>query len=98
VVTPFSDVGGDRVKEYVEQTPSFLDLVVPLLNWFVDGRLGLPGIIHGVEIATDFFTGNFAPKASIQAARYSICAVYQLVFPLGPTVMNTLNRIVVVSI
>jgi allantoicase len=39
-------------------------------NWFVYGRLGLPGIIHGVEIATDFFTGNFAPKASLQAARY----------------------------
>jgi hypothetical protein len=42
---------------------------VPTGSWWWVSRLGLPGIIHGVEIATDFFTGNFAPKASLQAAR-----------------------------
>jgi allantoicase len=30
-------------------------------------RLGLPGIIHGVDIDTSHFTGNFPPSASIDA-------------------------------
>ncbi|WP_339715268.1 allantoicase [uncultured Sneathiella sp.] len=30
-------------------------------------RLGLPGIIHGVNIDTSHFTGNFPPSASIDA-------------------------------
>jgi allantoicase len=30
-------------------------------------RLGLPGIIHGVDIDTRHFTGNFPPAASIEA-------------------------------
>lgn len=30
-------------------------------------RLGVPGIIHGVDIDTRFFTGNFPPEASIDA-------------------------------
>jgi allantoicase len=30
-------------------------------------RLGIPGIVHGVDIDTRFFTGNFPPHASIDA-------------------------------
>ena len=30
-------------------------------------RLGVPGVIHGVDIDTSFFTGNFPPQASIEA-------------------------------
>ena len=30
-------------------------------------RLGLPGRIHGFDIDTSFFTGNFPPDASIDA-------------------------------
>ena len=32
-------------------------------------QLGLPGSVFGVELDTAFFTGNFAPRASVQAAR-----------------------------
>lgn len=31
-------------------------------------QLGVPGIIHGFDVDTSFFTGNYAPYASIQAA------------------------------
>lgn len=30
-------------------------------------RLGVPGIVHGVNIDTSFFTGNFPPRVSIDA-------------------------------
>ncbi len=30
-------------------------------------RLGVPGVLHGVDIDTHFFTGNFPPKASLEA-------------------------------
>ena len=30
-------------------------------------RLGVPGVVHGVEIDTSFFTGNFPPAASLEA-------------------------------
>jgi allantoicase len=30
-------------------------------------RLGVPGILHGVDINTQFFTGNFPPQASLEA-------------------------------
>lgn len=30
-------------------------------------RLGMPGVIHGVDVDTRFFTGNFPPGASIDA-------------------------------
>ncbi|MDH3430875.1 MAG: allantoicase [Gammaproteobacteria bacterium] len=30
-------------------------------------RLGVPGVIHGVDIDTSFFTGNYPPQASIDA-------------------------------
>jgi allantoicase len=30
-------------------------------------RLGIPGIVHGVDIDTSFFTGNYPPGASIDA-------------------------------
>ena len=32
-------------------------------------HLGLPGVIRGVCFDTAYFTGNFAPKISIQASR-----------------------------
>ncbi|ROI33889.1 Allantoicase [Anabarilius grahami] len=50
-------------------------------EWFAPGRnllkvghdwcivqLGVPGIIYGFDVDTSFFTGNYAPYASIQAA------------------------------
>ena len=30
-------------------------------------RLGIPGVVHGVDIDTSHFTGNFPPQASIEA-------------------------------
>ena len=30
-------------------------------------RLGIPGVVHGFDIDTSFFTGNFPPQASIDA-------------------------------
>lgn len=30
-------------------------------------KLGIPGVIHGIEIDTAFFTGNHAPRFSLQA-------------------------------
>ena len=30
-------------------------------------RLGIPGVVHGVDIDTNFFTGNFPPHASIES-------------------------------
>jgi len=30
-------------------------------------KLGLPGVLHGVDIDTSFFTGNYPPHASIEA-------------------------------
>ena len=30
-------------------------------------RLGVPGVMHGVNIDTSYFTGNFPPQASIEA-------------------------------
>jgi allantoicase len=30
-------------------------------------RLGMPGLVHGVVIDTSFFTGNFPPRASLEA-------------------------------
>ena len=32
-------------------------------------KLGLPGLVHGLVLDTSFFTGNFAPRASVQAAK-----------------------------
>ncbi|KAI1897354.1 hypothetical protein AGOR_G00082450 [Albula goreensis] len=31
-------------------------------------QLGVPGVIHGFDVDTSFFTGNYAPSVSIQAA------------------------------
>ncbi|MFI7544170.1 allantoicase [Actinoplanes sp. NPDC049599] len=31
-------------------------------------RLGAPGVVHGVDIDTAFFTGNYPPHASVEAA------------------------------
>jgi len=30
-------------------------------------RLGLPGVVHGVDIDTSFFTGNYPPQVSLEA-------------------------------
>ena len=30
-------------------------------------RLGVPGVVHGVDIDTSFFTGNYPPQASLDA-------------------------------
>jgi allantoicase len=30
-------------------------------------RLGIPGVLHGIDIDTSYFTGNFPPEASIEA-------------------------------
>ena len=30
-------------------------------------RLGVPGVVHGVDIDTSYFTGNYPPEASIEA-------------------------------
>jgi len=40
---------------------------IPGHDWCII-KLGLPGIISGVELDTSFFTGNYAPRASVQAA------------------------------
>ena len=41
---------------------------IPGHDWCII-QLGLPGNIFGVEVDTSYFTGNFAPRASLQAAR-----------------------------
>ncbi|XP_069461111.1 probable inactive allantoicase isoform X2 [Ambystoma mexicanum] len=40
---------------------------VPGHDWCLI-QLGVPGIIHGFDVDTRFFTGNYAPRISIQAA------------------------------
>ncbi|MEE6476723.1 hypothetical protein FKM82_011193 [Ascaphus truei] len=40
---------------------------IPGHDWCVI-QLGVPGIIHGFDVDTCFFTGNYAPRISIQAA------------------------------
>ncbi|XP_063434625.1 allantoicase-like [Mytilus trossulus] len=40
---------------------------IPGHDWCII-QLGVPGVIVGVDIDTSFFTGNYTPKASIQAA------------------------------
>ena len=41
---------------------------IPGHDWCII-KLGLAGMVHGVQLDTSFFTGNFAPRASVQAAR-----------------------------
>lgn len=43
---------------------------IPGHDWCIL-KLGAPCIIKGFTVDTAFFTGNFAPKISIQAARLS---------------------------
>ena len=40
---------------------------IPGHDWCII-KLGLPGTVHGVELDTSFFTGNYAPRASVQGA------------------------------
>ena len=50
--------------------------MLPLCRCII--KLGLAGRVHGVELDTSYFTGNYAPRASVQAARYrgtvALCA------------------------
>ena len=39
---------------------------IPGHDWSII-KLGLPGKISGIELDTSFFTGNYAPRASVQA-------------------------------
>ncbi|HEX7718956.1 MAG TPA: allantoicase [Woeseiaceae bacterium] len=41
---------------------------VPGHDWCIV-RLGIPGIVHGLDIDTRHFTGNFPPEASVDACR-----------------------------
>uniref|UniRef100_A0A3B3RF44 Allantoate amidinohydrolase n=1 Tax=Paramormyrops kingsleyae TaxID=1676925 RepID=A0A3B3RF44_9TELE len=40
---------------------------IPGHDWCII-QLGIPGVIHGFDVDTSFFTGNHAPSVSIQAA------------------------------
>ncbi|XP_014000390.1 allantoicase isoform X1 [Salmo salar] len=40
---------------------------IPGHDWCII-QLGVPGIIHGLDVDTSFFTGNYSPFASVQAA------------------------------
>lgn len=40
---------------------------IPGHDWCII-KLGIPGLIKGLDIDTAYFTGNFPPKASIQVA------------------------------
>lgn len=40
---------------------------IPGHDWCII-KLGIPGVIHGLDIDTSHFTGNYPPKASVQAA------------------------------
>ena len=42
------------------------------------GVSGVPGIIHGVDVDTSYFTGNFAPRFSMQAACLDSCCKSKL--------------------
>ena len=39
----------------------------PGVDWAIV-RLGVPGVVHGVVVDTSWFTGNFPPYASVEAA------------------------------
>ena len=40
---------------------------IPGHDWCII-KLGIPGVIKGIDIDTAYFTGNFPPKASVQVA------------------------------
>jgi len=40
---------------------------IPGHDWCII-KLGIPGVIKGLDIDTSFFTGNYPPKVSLQAA------------------------------
>ncbi|XP_069829168.1 probable inactive allantoicase [Dendropsophus ebraccatus] len=40
---------------------------IPGHDWCII-ELGVPGVIHGFHVDTHFFTGNYAPRISVQAA------------------------------
>ena len=52
-------------------------------------QLGLPGTVQGIELDTSFFTGNFAPRASLQAIRHhspTLCSPFLL--PPSPNLIS----------
>ncbi|XP_071793743.1 allantoicase-like [Asterias amurensis] len=48
-------------------------------------QLGISGLIHGVDVDTSYFTGNYAPRISIQAA----CLGDDIVFPKRTATMGS---------
>ncbi|XP_032877547.1 probable allantoicase [Amblyraja radiata] len=50
---------------------------IPGHDWCVI-QLGVPGVIHGIDVDTSYFTGNYAPRMSIQAACLKADAVPDL--------------------
>ncbi|XP_038070976.1 allantoicase-like [Patiria miniata] len=57
---------------------------IPGHDWCIV-KLGIPGLISGIEADTSFFTGNFAPNISIQGA----CLGEDVVFPERQGAMGT---------
>jgi allantoicase len=50
---------------------------VPGHDWAII-KLGLPGAIHGFEVDTRWFTGNFTPQASVEAACFDADPAFDL--------------------
>ena len=47
---------------------------IPGHDWCII-KLGLPGRVCGIELDTSFFTGNYAPRASVQAIWSLSCII-----------------------
>ncbi|XP_027041546.1 allantoicase-like [Pocillopora damicornis] len=58
---------------------------IPGHDWCII-KLGIPGVIHGLDIDTSYFTGNYPPKASIQAACLESDSV---IFPQRKSIMGS---------
>ncbi|KAM4694671.1 putative inactive allantoicase isoform 1-T2 [Discoglossus pictus] len=58
---------------------------IPGHDWCII-QLGVPGVIYGFEVDTHFFTGNYAPRISIQAG----CLTHEdIIFPPRGDKMGT---------
>jgi allantoicase len=57
-------VGNVRTSQVYNTEPTFLQRI-PGHDWCLI-RLGIRGRISGIEIDTDFFTGNYTPRFSVQ--------------------------------
>ena len=58
---------------------------IPGHDWCVI-KLGIPGVIKGLDIDTSFFTGNYPPKVSLQAASLD---KGQIIFPERKSAMGS---------